>query len=112
MITVDINVFRKDLKKYLSTPCQVTRYGTPIASIVPTGALEIPPIPKKIKKDMVKLEKILDEVAGTATPAYTTQPVIEPKVVPFTLNKAWNIWVCPHNNESGQCPLGCIRGVK
>ena len=37
MIIVDINAFRKNLKKYLVTPCQVTRYGIVIASIVPTG---------------------------------------------------------------------------
>ena len=56
MITVDINAFRKNLKKYLSTPCQVTRYGIAIASIIPTGAKEVKEIKDPVPLGMKKTE--------------------------------------------------------
>ena len=65
MINIDIAVFRKNVKKYLAVPCQVTRYGTPIASIVPTGKLATPPIPQKVEREIKKQEKAMASAAGT-----------------------------------------------
>lgn len=92
-------------------PVTLTRYGKPVASIIPVGSF-------KISSEVLE-EKDLTPKAMTPTlplkPAvmeYDSEAVVATRVVPFTLNKAWKIWVCPHNNESGQCPMGCIREVK
>lgn len=75
MIQITVREFRANLSKYLKTPCQVLSHGVPIASIVPTGKLDIPPVPKKIVKDVVKLEKAINNAAGEwkAAPTQVTE---------------------------------------
>jgi len=62
MINIDIAVFRKNVKKYLAVPCQVTRYGVPIASIIPVNTTYTSQ--KEIIKEAKKLGKIFTATVG------------------------------------------------
>lgn len=76
MIQVTVREFRNNLAKYLRMPCQVLSHGVPIASIVPTGKLDIPPMPKKIEKEVRKVEKAMDNAVGD-----WKEPTQEPKYI-------------------------------
>ena len=74
--------------------------------------LPIKPMPKKFVKEVAKLEKTLDDMAGVQITEFGLDYEGKPpktQVVPFTLNKNFNVWVCAHNNEEGYCPMGCRR---
>lgn len=95
MINVTVREFRNNLAKYLRTPCQVLSHGVPIASIIPTGKLDIPPIPKKIEKEVRKVEKAIDNAVGD-----WKEPTQAPKY----------IWFKGHKFEVGE--FGNERRVK
>lgn len=101
MVTVDINVFRKNLKKYLATPCQVTRYGIVITSIIPTGKSSEPETPET--KDTIDLTPKDPTPLGTKKVETTYATSVFHN---FYLDGK-KVRLCEHGELSGTCPSGC-----
>lgn len=94
-------------------PIALTRYGRVVAIV--NG----PEKDGKIQEVIDKLNKMPKKVGGMVSPEKRVieypeghlppiGPVGPPVLVKFTLNRVWGIRLCPHQNESGQCPMGCV----
>ena len=107
MITVDINAFRKNLKKYLIIPCQVTRYGVAVASIVPTGISKLTEELLDLHEETLLKKTNVDPVPLGMKKVETTYVDTTPVHFHEKMVAGTKFRVCPHENESGQCPMGC-----
>ena len=78
---------------------------------------------RQLVKETEKKYSIYPRASGEVSIPGPTEPVglkpVEEEPVPhitppqpikvkFIFNRAWGIKLCPHHNESGQCPMGCI----
>lgn len=101
-------------------PVALTRYGRVVAIV---SSPEKDPKVAEVERKLSALKPhqiipVAGDPKGFTAGDLPSPGVIEypaggplPKVVPFTFNENWRVWVCPHQNESGQCPLGCIRKI-
>jgi hypothetical protein len=95
-----------------SLPVELTRYGRVVAVVHPPDmdpkVKEVVEKIKTLKRDPVPLGMVKRETVYVPEKVKVKPPV----KVEFHLSApigGSRFWLCPHQNESGQCPEGCVR---